>query len=496
MNRSRFHVISASFAALVILLSLALGVAGCSPKEKTVEQNPQPREAAPVTMTATAQAEQPQKKEPAVSPSAQTSYTSATLPAPPAFGVGYAAVDGVLKYSDGVGWATVPPDAAMAKTLNTVGLSMIATGTVATASPNNVAANPTWFVIDHPYLYSISKGSYKAENKDRAVLDIFLIGNASLQLLSSTQVGVSGVQVRGIDYLNDTLYLADWNASIYVYDIANRTTPSLVTTFGSASDGGVQMLHVINSLLCVPHWNGKIDFYSLKEPRSPAVVKSFDKSATSAAMVQMLPLGNYVWCIGYASSAGRQNLHCFDLSNAADPLLVSSSIIPELTFARYGDIDDGILYAGGFAETSRVCAIDLRNPSSPVLLKMFSFNLSSLIKVGNCLIGPDASGHNGTYIVDIADWNNPVSSSFYASALYYPKILGNIFFAFKAGTLPKPPEAAPNDSARGEALLMAALTVPHLASAQIHSSRAHGPKRPEARATRELPPELPRQHPR
>lgn len=429
-SNSRLHATTASIAVRAILLALALGETGCSPKEKTVTQRPQQREAAPAILTATAM------------------------------------VDGVLKYCDGVNWMPVPPDAAMARTLNTVGLSVIATSAVATASPNNIAMNPTWFVIDHPYLYSISKGSYKAENKDRAVLDIFLIGNASLELLSSTQVGVSGVQVRGIDFLNDTLYLADWGRSVYVYDIANRKAPSLVTTFGSASTGGVQMLHVINSLLCVPHWNGKIDFYSLKEPRSPALVKSFDRSATSAAMVQMLPWGSYVWCIGYATSADRQNLHCFDLRNASDPILVSSSTIPELTFARYGDIEDGILYAGGFTKTSRVCAIDLRNPQSPALLKTFNFNLSSLIKVGNCLIGPDASSHNNTCVVDIADWDSPVSSSFYASALYYPKIQGNIFFAFKAGTLPKPPGAAPNDSANGQTLLMAALTVPPLAGAR------------------------------
>lgn len=340
------------------------------------------------------------------------------------------------------------------------GASPLTVAPVATAAPNNVANNPTWFVVDYPYIYSICKGSYDATKNDQSVLDVFEIRDGRLHLLTSTVVGYSGRQVRAIEYYKDTLYLGDIDdirdvkGRIYVYSIADRSSPPVyIREFSTPSAGWTQVIHVINNVLCLPKWNGRIDFYSLQQPTDPTFLKSFNLSSNSGPLVQMIPYGDYVWCIGYASQLTQQNLHCFDLRNTADPLLVSSSVIPELTYARYGVIESGVLYAGGFASQSRVCAINVQNPMQPALIKKFDFNLSSLVKDGNHLIGPDFTD-NDTKIVDISDLNSPVISRYFPEPLYYPKLMGGSLFAFKAGSLPKSSPAS-NDSVKGDAFFAA-----------------------------------------
>jgi len=333
-----------------------------------------------------------------------------------------------------------------------VGPSPLTVAAVGQVAPANIANNPTWFVVDYPYVYSICKGSYTAANNDRSVLDVFEIRDGRAQLLTSSVVGTAGVQVRGLEYYKNTLYLADISGRILIYSIADRTvTPTYVSQFTAPSGGWSQVIHVINNILCLPQWNGRIDFYSLQQPTSPSYLKSFNLSATSGPLVQMIPYGDYVWCIGYASVVTQQNLHCFDLRNTANPQLVSSSVIPDLKYARYGVIESGILYAGGFAAESRVCAINVQNSLLPTLVKKFDFNLSSLVKDGNYLIGPDFDAKDSK-MVDITNINSPVISRYFPEPLYYPKVLGGSLFAFKAGSLVKPPQAAPNDSANGDTI--------------------------------------------
>jgi len=319
--------------------------------------------------------------------------------------------------------------------------------------------NATWFEIDGHYAYSISKGSYDAANNDIPSFDIFDISDPSnVKRVSTNSVGVAGTGVRGLAKYGNFVYLGSWSTVVYIWNVADPENPFQVGSFNRATASRLQMLHVISGILCCPGWNGTIDFYDIRNPKSPVLLKSFDESANGLSMVQMIPNGNHVWCIGYTSATTEYSLLCFDLSVPTQPQLLTKTAIQEIRFARYGVIEDNRLYVGGFASTSRVCVVDV-STSTPVLIKELSFNLSSFTRRGDYLVGFNGTDSIGdpdnkkTVAWDISDLDNPVKTVLWSDRfIFYPQNYGSYIVAFINGLLGPAPGAAPNDSDQGEEL--------------------------------------------
>ncbi|MDK2597894.1 phage tail protein [Pseudoalteromonas obscura] len=317
--------------------------------------------------------------------------------------------------------------------------------------------NPTWFVVDDDYVYSISKGSYDSSNSHLSKLDIFDISDPSnVKRVSSQNIGIAGVGVRGIAKHGHILYLGSFSTKIYVWNVANPENPFQIRSFDRATASTLQMLHVFNGVLCCPGWDGRIDFYNLNSPETPVLMKSFDLSSNGVSLVQMIKNGNKVWCIGSTTDSPEYSLTCFDLSDHSNPKILSKTAIPEIKYARYGVIENNVLYVGGYAHTSRVCAVDV-STKTPSLIKVFDFNLSSFTKRGNYLIGCNGTDLNDpdndeTVSWDISDIDNPVKKTLLSRRISYPQDLGSYIVCFLNGLGTRLNNSAPNDDNPGAEL--------------------------------------------
>ena len=358
--------------------------------------------------------------------------------------------------------------------LNTPMFEKLSGARVGTASPNNIAENATWFVMDGKYVYAISQGSYDSSNNDSPVLDIFLIQDNEVKLMSSTTIPITGVQARGIDYYGTYVYVGAVAGETYIYDTKDKKNPVLVASFSRASTVGLQMLHIINGVLCFPGWTYKMDFYSLESPVEPKHIKSIDLSWNQTSFSQMLQDGDIMWCVAHTSHPSEFSLIAIDITDKTDPVLLSTTAIPEVKNARYGVIDDGMMYVGGFSSDSNVCRIDISDPKKPILVHKFTFNLSSFVKIGNKLVGydgADSTNPNNNRIVewDISDPASPIETALLNEGeyIFYPQNYGNKIIAFEGGKLGKPQGATPNDSAKGQQLNLFKYTPVHLDGATI-----------------------------
>ena len=295
--------------------------------------------------------------------------------------------------------------------------------------------NPMEIVVDGSYAYAVNQGSYNATQQG-----YFYIADVrdpyKSRIISTLAIGAIGDLPRAMSVKGDYAYAMSFGGTCYIVNISDKSNPILASTV-ILNSGNREHCKVYGETLIIPKMTtNEVDFYSLSDPLNPLLVKTL---LISGANVFHQPIidGNLIWIPNYNDGLS-DNLLCVDMSDASNPVELSFTNIPSLTFSRRGKIVGSYLFMGGFAASSRWNVIDISNPLAPVAVYTDPLEPGSFIEVadGVAYVGSSATGAEHTKIYDLSSPIDPVLVNTFADGTLLERLIikGNYAIGFGEGT--------------------------------------------------------------
>jgi hypothetical protein len=210
-----------------------------------------------------------------------------------------------------------------------------------------------------------------------------------------------------------TVYVGDRMGDVYIFQVDEHyrdETRDAVKVLPKVGDGN-DLKVIGHVLLCTK--NGSLVAYSLKNPKDPELIDTFGPPMRSRS--DSLVIGG-----GMGYLLGSKSIVCFDLSDPAQPKLISTTDLEQAPWA--GSIADGRLYAAELGLGPGETGIGVYDISKPSDIKRIGFVktpqgahavyslpgrriLAMLDSASLSLSGPGP--HGSTLILDVNDPTQP-----------------------------------------------------------------------------------------
>jgi hypothetical protein len=226
------------------------------------------------------------------------------------------------------------------------------------------------------------------------------IGNRAAPIVTGSVVSTSA-DMQDVRVLGNLAYVASGAMGLQVFDVSNRTAPTLLRTVdtpGSATDlsiGSNQRLYVADGS------NGLLIF-DLSTPTNPVLLSTTNLNA-NAIGVDVNSTNNLV-----AVALGTSGLRIVDVSNSSSPQLRG--------LLAGGNVNDVLIRnnVALLADLSRsFTSVDISNPNTPTLgtslPAQFGGFLYDIGIAGDFAFGADIFFVNDTPVIDISAPLNPVA---------------------------------------------------------------------------------------
>lgn len=281
------------------------------------------------------------------------------------------------------------------------------------------AINQMGQVVINNTLYVVNQGSYNGTQ--HGTFEIYDITDArNIKKLSVLNIGAVGAIPRSLAIFGKYAYVRPFsNPTIFVIDISNKTSPTIVAEVPSVS-GNSEHSTIMGGCLVYTFLTGKIAIYSLANPKTPQIISEL---VVSGVLHQPLVDGAGFWVTSH-NNGSADNLFYVDCSNVYNPKVVSQNLFPTLKYCRFPVIQGRYMYVGGLDATSRLNILDISDKTNPVLV-----HTSPTIKGSWCNVLGDVLIADSK-VFDITNPSNPVYYLDLPSILYKTVLHGSFLIGF------------------------------------------------------------------
>lgn len=202
---------------------------------------------------------------------------------------------------------------------------------------------------------------------------------------------------NAIDIEGDYAFIAVNFNGLLIFDIANPSTPTQVSSVGNFIDI-CEDLEVVNDYAFVCHSDSGLNIFDVSNPNNPFFVKNY---APSIFLKDIVFSGDIGFIAGYS-----EGVHFVNFSDPVNPSLILTYVKEDLIGdnPRAVSLQDNLLF---IVDGGSVHQIDISNISNPLTLPSFNVgHLTENFAVENS-IGFLLVIDTGLFIVNFTDHSNP-----------------------------------------------------------------------------------------
>ena len=229
--------------------------------------------------------------------------------------------------------------------------------------------------------------------------------------------------------------------SLTVFDVANPTSPVLLSQIAQATGGslyGAEGLEISgNYLFQVSLTTSTFNVWDISSPANIKAVYSVEDTTNFNGAEAIRIYGNYAYVANYSSTAGSQpGITVVDISNPVSPKIIGKLINSNIIHPIYMQIKYPYLYEANEDTSCDLNIIDISNPTNPVLKTSFVPSGCTGTALGGDFNGRyyymGGHGNSAIYTIDISSPLAPVSVATTTTGAYAPgtlRVLGNKLYA-------------------------------------------------------------------